>query len=290
MPKFTVQLRGGFSDRNKIKCENTTMQIDDFDHRTRVALRNITNHVLAKLHFADQFEIANMLMSHVYGCEIDYGYHYSERQVYGAIYSTIAEDTYDSILTVLEYIVKLVDDPWITVSFEGRAYNIQSLYNLVFEQEYVGYRFVDGIITPITNQNEIMAIEEAVSSEYDNIKQHFEKALHLLSDRESPDYANSIKESITAVESMCTIILGKKATLGEALKKLESAGVIIHGAMKGAFEKLYGYTSDANGIRHAGELGGPDSTFEEAKFMLVSCSAFVNYLTGLQAKYNSANS
>ena len=54
--------------------------------------------------------------------------------------------------------------------------------------------------------------------------------------------------------------------------------------MKAAFEKLYGYTSDASGVRHAGKLGGPDSTFEEAKFMLVSCSAFVNYLIGVWAK------
>lgn len=48
--------------------------------------------------------------------------------------------------------------------------------------------------------------------------------------------------------------------------------------MKGAFEKLYGYTSDANGIRHANGLGEGDSTFEEAKYMLICCSAFVNYL------------
>ena len=48
-----------------------------------------------------------------------------------------------------------------------------------------------------------------------------------------------------------------------------------------AFNALYGYTSDANGIRHAGDIGGPASTFEEAKFMLVSCSAFINYLLGV---------
>lgn len=53
--------------------------------------------------------------------------------------------------------------------------------------------------------------------------------------------------------------------------------------MKSAFEKLYGYTSDANGIRHAGNIGGNSSTFEEAKFMLVSCSAFINYLIGVLA-------
>ena len=51
----------------------------------------------------------------------------------------------------------------------------------------------------------------------------------------------------------------------------------IHNAMEKAFLALYGYTSDENGIRH----GGIDFTSvpsEDAKYMLVSCSAFVNYL------------
>ena len=42
--------------------------------------------------------------------------------------------------------------------------------------------------------------------------------------------------------------------------------------------KLYGYASDKGGIRHAEGLFESDVTFEEAKFMLVSCSAFINYL------------
>ena len=48
---------------------------------------------------------------------------------------------------------------------------------------------------------------------------------------------------------------------------------------KGAFDKLYGYTSDADGIRHA-LLEEDKVTFEQAKFMLVVCSAFTNYVIG----------
>lgn len=57
----------------------------------------------------------------------------------------------------------------------------------------------------------------------------------------------------------------------------------MHPALKGSFEKLYGYTSDAEGIRHA-LLDEPNLDFEDAKFMLVSCSAFVNYLKAKAAK------
>ncbi len=46
----------------------------------------------------------------------------------------------------------------------------------------------------------------------------------------------------------------------------------IYPAMKSAFEKLYGYTSDANGIRYSNGLREVYSIFEEAKNMLISCS------------------
>ena len=136
---------------------------------------------------------------------------------------------------------------------------------------------------PITDENEIDSIEDAMDTQYESINNHLSKAVSLLSDRQNPDYENSIKESISAVEAMCVSILGKDATLGASLKQLEKDGVIIHPSLKSAFEKLYGYTSDAKGIRHAGNIGGASSTFEEAKFMLVSCSAFINYLTGVLA-------
>ena len=60
-------------------------------------------------------------------------------------------------------------------------------------------------------------------------------------------------------------------------------GYLIHPSLKLAFEKIYAYTSDKDGIRHD---FGKDSyvDFEEAKYMLVSCSAFMNYLIGVSSK------
>ena len=51
----------------------------------------------------------------------------------------------------------------------------------------------------------------------------------------------------------------------------------MHPALKLAFKKLYGYTNDKDGIRHS--LMDKDTIdFEDAKYMIVSCSAFVNYV------------
>lgn len=152
--------------------------------------------------------------------------------------------------------------------------------NQVLEEEKSGYRMLDGTITPITNKSELDALKESISTKYVSVNTHMEKALQLFSQRKSPDYENSIKESISAVEAMCCIITGEtgsQATLGKTIKKLKDKGIHIHPAMESAFSSLYGYTSDEDGIRH-GSIGFTNAPAEDAKYMLVSCSAFVNYL------------
>jgi len=157
--------------------------------------------------------------------------------------------------------------------------------NSVLEQELSAYRFVGGRITQITSKEEISGIEEAleVSNPLKGVNTHLKRALDLLADRKAPDYRNSIKESISAVEAICKLITKeKKATLGQALKKIGDK-VSLHFALQSAFSSLYGYTNDTGGIRHA-LLDEPNLSFEDAKFMLVSCSAFVNYLISKASK------
>ena len=151
--------------------------------------------------------------------------------------------------------------------------------NTILERELSGWRFIGGEIAPITSEEEINEIEKALEdvSPLKPVATHIKTALDFVSDRKSPDYRNSIKESISAVEAICSVITGSdKATLGDALKIINRK-IEIHPALQQSFIKLYGYTSDAEGIRHA-LLDEPNLDFEDAKFMLVSCSAFVNYL------------
>ena len=101
--------------------------------------------------------------------------------------------------------------------------------------------------------------------------------MELYADRENPNYRNSIKESISAVESIARVVSElDKATLGDALKAIDQSDQL-HPALKEGFLKLYGYTSDEQGIRHA-MLVEPNITAADARYFLVSCSSFVNYL------------
>ena len=156
------------------------------------------------------------------------------------------------------------------------------LCNQFLDRENSAYRFVDGTLTEITSEEEIQSIEEAISSAsaFPGVREHLSAALSLMRDRNNPDYRNSIKESISAVESLCRhLVNDDKATLGNALAVLERRKNL-HPALKASFSSLYGYTSDADGIRHA--LMAQDSlTKTDSRYMLVTCTAFINYAIAL---------
>ena len=157
--------------------------------------------------------------------------------------------------------------------------------NLKLEKELSGYRFINGQIAGISSPQSVKAIENAINltDSFKPVNAHLKRALELFSDRQKPDYRNSIKESISAVESYCAILTNNtKTTLGQALKIIEKDHKI-HEALKKSFSNLYGYTSNADGIRHA-LLEEEKLRQEDAQFMLVSCSAFIDYLFQKQSK------
>lgn len=167
---------------------------------------------------------------------------------------------------------------WVVSNDKQLGPTYQGIFNQILESELSGYRFIDGKLASITNEHEIEMLGRVLSdSDFSGAAEHIKRALELFADRKSPDYRNSIKESISAVESVARIVAkSKQATLGDALKVLEKSGKI-HPALKEGFLKLYGYTSDEQGIRHA-ILDSSTVSQAEARFMLMSCTSFVNYL------------
>jgi hypothetical protein len=157
--------------------------------------------------------------------------------------------------------------------------------NETFTRERSGYRLVGVNIVPITNTTEISSLEQslAVPDRFSGVRMHINKALEHYSLKPKPDLSNTIKEAISAVESAARIVVrSDKDTLGAALKKIGKTDSI-HPALIDGWSKLYGFTSDEGGIRHASNTG--DLRIDEplAQYMLVSCSAFSNYLMTLEA-------
>ncbi len=157
--------------------------------------------------------------------------------------------------------------------------------NGLLEREGSAYRFVNRLVTKITDETEIAEIDAALEIARGPVRTHLYRALELLSDKKSPDYRNSIKESISGVESLVFQVVGEKGTLGQLIKKMEDE-IGLHPALKSAFSNLYGYTSDQDGIRHA-IMELKDLSFEDAKFFLVVCSAFTNFVESKAAAKNN---
>lgn len=166
-----------------------------------------------------------------------------------------------------------------TLISNNDAKNVHSTFNYVLEREKSGYRLIGGLITPIIEQEQLEEIQTALDSphEFRAASKHIKTALEFYADRKTPDYRNSVKESISAIEAVAKIISGKEsAVLTDALKVVDAKHPM-HPAFKQAVDKLYGYTSDAKGVRHA--LIDETAIDEaDARFMIVACSAFVSYL------------
>lgn len=273
-----IFFRGGFSERKGFKQFSNIIQRDDLNERTRNKLYSKTKIMLENVHNESFYEIRHEfneeLYINIFSCTIDDIPQYRET-IYKDVKDIFLYSTFSDVFTFIEaiiYILKNIDKNY---SKEYSSMYTEAIEQ-VFQDENVDYHIENGLIIDITSKEQIESIEKTMNSKYDIVSKHYNNALRLL--YENKDYSNSIKESITSVEAMCQIINNSKQTLGEALKKLN---ISIHPALLSAYKILYGYTSDANGSRHANGIGEKNATFAEARYMLISCSAFVNYLIDL---------
>lgn len=149
--------------------------------------------------------------------------------------------------------------------------------NHALKRHSSAYQLMGNNLILITSEAETNEIKTAINSPLEEINIQLKNALHHLSNREKPDYRNSIKESISAVECICRKITGE-SDLGKAIAHLEEKGIKLNKRLKTGMSNLYQYTNDTNGIRHPRMDMSEEVNMEEARFMLVTCSAFVNYL------------
>ena len=131
-------------------------------------------------------------------------------------------------------------------------------------------------VTDAEGKTIIESLKTLRSAGLDGSAAHLRKASECIN---GDDWAGSIRESINAIESVARQLDSEASkTLGPALASLEK-GQTLHPALKGAFAKLYGYTSDEQGIRHALlDQSNARVGMDEAVFMLGACASFASYL------------
>ncbi len=268
-----------FSERMGLVEPNEIFQIDSMDQALKNGLWNALIHYLDQIPSEKKLEIwTEFLKETADTFQDDIPFMETNSDWYSTLRRWFLEEAHwNEVYDFIEFIFEFN-------SISGSdGENATSEINRICKRENSAYRLIDGqfaSVTDATEVNELVEVVSATSTEaFTPVREHLKCAMQMLSDRENPDYRNSIKESISAVESITNILSGKKHNgMKSALDKLEKQGVInLHPALKSAFEKMYGYTSDENGIRHA-LMGESNVRYEDAKYMLVVCSSFVNYL------------
>lgn len=258
----------------------SVIQITDIDSGTRVDIWNVL-HVAYSQHertFNDDgsWVLIKLWASH-WRLPLD---RFSQYTALGRLREAVMKGSYIECLGVVEAYVQAVSQKYMVPTAE----EVSADLDVVFERNLVGYRFVDYELIPVTNDEEVAAIEDALSDlgKFDGARAHLSNAIRFLADRDEPHYAKSVAESISAVEAIVRMMTGQKS-LGKGLAKMKGRGFVIHGALESSWSTLYGYTSDEKGVRH-GSIEASDVDEKLATYMLVTCSAFVSLLLKVEAE------
>jgi hypothetical protein len=290
--KHSIRVRNGFSDRNEIKPIPKIIQFDTFSSETRIVLFNavirILHHQIVTLNL-NVDELCKNIVEDLFN-EVFDSFDHKFYNLTADILKLFKYEPYDSVLTMIEFLCQLVyESPeqcrirnHYDVFFMDSYLNTYDVMNDCFENEFLGYRFVGDQIIKITNKDEIATIVESTKTPYDNVNESISKSISLLSETSKKDFENSIKESVLAVEQLLNIILKTEGvTLGKAMEQiLAKAEIDEH--LRDTIKSIYKYASNSNGIRHGNNKEKKTVSFEEAKFILVLCSATINYLVNIK--------
>ncbi len=94
--------------------------------------------------------------------------------------------------------------------------------------------------------------EQRLASQFEPAREHYRKALRYL--QEHPlDPENSIKETVSSLESVARALFPRATTLGAAVKEMRRAQTVPPGLLA-LVEKLYAFASDEPAVRHGASV------------------------------------
>ena len=205
-----------------------------------------------------------------------------------------------AVLEFIEFMLAMPDDTpyelieWITQdpfmeTFRGkeaREYFITSL-NWNLNRMNVGYRLLStGKFVNVHSDEEAEEISKAcsgTSGPFVAARTHMENAVADFRNTDQPNHANTVKEAISAVESIVTELTGKEIRSG--LHQLAKEGILPNirtdsggeNSFVAALEKYWVYANATS--RHGRKKGVEPPDRDTARFLLVTCATLVNYIT-----------
>ncbi len=177
---------------------------------------------------------------------------------------------------------------WLEFVIKNCPPNFAPGIQIILQECRAPFRIEDDVFWPLASPEEEAALRQAMAavgaSRFSGAKTHLTNAASHLTQGE---FAASVRESITAVESVARV-LESTGDLSKALAGLEQR-LNINPALKRGFLALYGYASDEKGIRHALlDSGGADVDETDAIFFIGACASFVTYMISKATKAGMA--
>lgn len=162
---------------------------------------------------------------------------------------------------------------------EYRFKDYQTKLNSLLEEDNIGWRINENseIVRhiPKSIEESLTLSEKDLTDNFESARFHYKKSKKYLFNPPL-DPANSIKEMVSAMESVGKKIYPSCSTLGDVLKIIKKnenhPSLLIS-----AYEKLYAYANDTPTVRH-GHILHREVTLNEAELFFLSGVAFIRYL------------
>ena len=192
------------------------------------------------------------------------------------LFGLISVGSYNKTLDALEF---FINHPALT------THSLGAEISDLFERRQVAYMLVERakdrrFFVPRASKEEgiayLRAIESLSSDQFVGARKNLIEAGYYLAKKE---YSKSVRESIHSIESMIRILTGNKnIKFSEGMRELTKK-LSLHPAFGEGLIKLYGFSSNEDGVRHS-SIHGTESIDEETAFyFLGSCASFTTFLT-----------
>jgi hypothetical protein len=206
---------------------------------------------------------------------------YDNQSSWGALTSHLKDCEwpvfYDFVELVGTLLLKKDDDTPFNETEHFKSY--QAKVNALLQEDGIGWSLNDKseLIRqiPKTLSKRMQAAEAELGDRFAMARVHYQKAVTYLY-QHPLDEANSVKEIISAIESVARTLVPKASTLGEAIKLLRKDPKYSSHLLD-ALERLYVYSNATPSVRHGHATAGRP-LLSEAELALFIGVAYIRYL------------
>lgn len=274
-----------FSSKLKASVGSNEVIFDDAPKQTRVGYyKGVLNHFIISSGRNPRPEPLECYETHEKFCALirdeSEPWDYCQENSWDGLTYHLKEVTWMEFFDFVELAGKCLikdDDPFRSESYSFESY--RSKVNALFEEDLIGWRLdSNSELTrsiPQTLTSRVLSTKELVDNSFEPARDHYKKAVQYLY-QHPIDPANSIKEIISALESIGKILYPGTSTMGHVIKKLKKSDKHPK-LLLDVYEKIYAYANATPSIRH-GHTEVANITLHEAELLLHTGIALIRYL------------